>query len=141
MDEMDDGIRRVLIDADYGADGIWWVLTSDEMKAPTPQGSWSRHPPRNNDQRSTPAWPQLSDELRDELKRWNDEMMDTAPSATSELSALRERGRVLANRVQQQLGEGFEVLYPFGTRIYRVDPPGDWAIETWEQELLGYPKR
>lgn len=38
--------RRVLIDWDYGAHGIWSVLTKEEeMEAPAPPGRWSGTPP------------------------------------------------------------------------------------------------
>ena len=33
--------RRVLIDWDYGAHGIWWVLTKEEKEAPPHEDGWS----------------------------------------------------------------------------------------------------
>jgi hypothetical protein len=35
--------RRVLIGWDYGASGIWWVLTKEEKEAPAPGGVLDRH--------------------------------------------------------------------------------------------------
>ncbi len=136
--------RRILIDADWSANGIWWVLTAEEMTAPAPSGHWSgtpqtAAPPEQSGGAPKQGLLRLSPDLRDALKRWNDEMMKDLPQGAGSGSSIEERGRLLAHRVQQELGKGFEVLYRVRDRIYRVDPPGNWGVKTWHQELLGYP--
>lgn len=133
------GPRRVLIDWDYGAHGIWWVLSKEEMEAPAPPGRWSGTPPSGWDTRPGPrAWSdRLSAGLLDDLQAWNDDCEDAGGAG-----ALWERGRDLAVRVQGELGtDGWEVLYRLGGRMHRVHPPGSWPIGSWEQELLGYSGR
>jgi hypothetical protein len=137
--------RRVLIGWDYGASGIWWVLTKEEMEAPPPGGSWAgTAPPRRNERFR--AWSdRLSQELLDDLQAWNDSWDNNhAPQENEEVTAqaLQEQGRDLAVRVQNELGtDGWEVLYQIGGQMFRVHPPGIWPIKTWEQELLGYAPR
>jgi hypothetical protein len=132
--------RRVLIAWDYGAGGIWWVLTREEKQAPAPAGRWSGTPPRRSgEQRSgerpRPWSDRLSAGLLDDLQRWNDDW----DHAGIDPVALQERGRDLAIRVQDELGTGdWEVLYQLGDRMLRVHPPGSWPIGSWQQELLGY---
>ena len=36
--------RTLLIDWDYGARGIWWVLGKEEMQAPAPTADWAGTP-------------------------------------------------------------------------------------------------
>jgi hypothetical protein len=56
--------------------------------------------------------------------------------------ALREQGRALAIRVQDELGtDGWEVLYNLDGVVHRVHPPGSWPARTWHEELLGYAPR
>ncbi|WP_298338939.1 hypothetical protein [Ferrimicrobium sp.] len=133
--------RRVIIEADWGAVGIWWCLTAEEMIAPAPPGYWSGEPPRHDQVPTSNPLP-LPDELREQLHRWNDEVMDelmgdldTAKSA----SELEDQGQELALRVQEALGDDFEVLFHKEGRVHRVRPPGSWNAQTWTQELLGYP--
>ncbi len=127
--------RRVLIGWDYGAHGIWWVLTKEEKEAPALPGHWSGTPPGGWDGRPRPWSDRLSGELLDELQAWNDAW--TADGADPQV--LQEHGRDLALRVQDELGtDGWEVLYQMGRRMFRVHPPGSWPVKSWQQELLGY---
>ena len=127
--------RRVLITWDVGAHGIWWVLTKEEKEAPARQGSWAGTPPTEVPHPPKPWSDQLSDGLLHELQGWNDAWDVEDPDS----QALQERGRELAVRVQDELGtDGWEVLYQMGDRMYRVHPGGNWPVESWEQELLGY---
>jgi hypothetical protein len=120
--------RRVLIGWDYGARGIWWVLSKAEKERPV-------GPPEAGQNRPAPWRDRLSGGLLDELQAWNDAW--TADHA--DRSALERRGRDLAIRVQDELGtDGWEVLYQQAGRMFRVHPPGSWPIESWRQELLGY---
>ena len=129
--------RRVLIDWDYGAHGIWWVLTKQEKEAPARPGHWSGTPPSGRN-RPRPWSDRLSTDLLDDLQKWNDAWEAKAADA----ALLEQRGKVLAGRVQEELGtDGWEVLYRLGSRVHRVQPPGSWPAASWEQELLGYAPR
>lgn len=99
--------RRVLIDWDYGASGIWWVLTKQEKEAPAPPGQWTGVP--SSGPHSVRPWSDpLTSALLDDLQAWNGEWSDQDP----DIRALRARGRDLAVRVQIELGtDGWEVLY------------------------------
>jgi len=134
----------VLIDWDYCAPGIWWILTKEEMEAPPRgRGSGGTAPPRTGKPR--PWSDRLTAELLDDLQTWNDSWDTGKDSRKDEkvtVRALQERGRELAIRVQDELGtDGWEVLYQLGDRMVRVHPPGSWPVGTWEQELLGYTPR
>lgn len=87
----------------------------------------------------------LTKKLRDDLQAWNDswDIDHTAPEDEEATArAFQEQGRDLAVRVQDELGtDGWEVLYQILGRMYRVHPPGDWPIESWEKELLLYTPR
>ena len=130
--------RRVLIGWDYGAHGIWWVLTKEEKEAPASPDHWSRSRPSSWHDRPRPWSDRLSGELLDYLQAWN----DTCATDGADAPALQERGRDLAIQVQNELGtDGWEVLYQMDGRMLRVHPPGSWPVESWEQELLGYRRR
>src|ERR1051326_8842004 len=62
--------RRVLIDWDYGAHGIWWVPAQEEKEALAPPGRWSGAVPPHPRQRR-PWSDRLSSELLDDLQEWN----------------------------------------------------------------------
>jgi hypothetical protein len=128
--------RRVLIDADYGADGIWWVPSKEELELESPPPGHLGHEQRR-------SWPP-SQELRDDLKAWNQswEASDGFWESAEARRAWQEQGRELAIRAQNELGtDDWEVFYNLGGRVHRVHPPGSWPAATWEQELLGYPSR
>jgi len=130
--------RRVLIDWDYGAHGIWWVLTRQEKEAPAPGGRWSGAAPPPGHERIRAWSSRLTSELLDDLQEWN----DSWDSAAADAGALQERGRDLAIRVQDELGtDGWEVLYKMGGQVRRVHPPGSWPAASWQQQLLGYGPR
>jgi hypothetical protein len=130
--------RRVLIGWDYGAHGIWRVLTKEEKEAPAPPGRWSGTPPSSWHDRPRPWSDRLSGELLDDLQAWNDACAADGAGA----QALQERGRELAVQVQGELGtDGWEVLYQMDGRMLRVHPPGSWPAGSWEQDLLGYHSR
>ena len=127
----------VLIDWDYGASGIWWVLTKQEKEASAPPGQWigAREPGPPHPVR--PWSDRLTSTLLDDLQAWNDDWSGQDP----DIRSLRERGRDLAIRVQAELGtDGWEVLYQMDGQMIRVHPPGRWPIDSWQQ-LLGYAPR
>ena len=129
--------RRVLIDWDYGAHGIWWVLTKEEKEGPVPPGHWS-NTPRSDRERPRPWSDLLSSGLIDDLQAWN----DAWETRDADAAVLQWRGKDLAGRVQEELGtDGWEVLYIFDGHVHRVLPPGKWPVASWEQELLGYAPR
>jgi hypothetical protein len=138
--------RRVLVEFDYGADGIWLCAPREELEAaPQPGGYWVGAQPRGRDARPRRWSGLLSEELLDDLKAWNDARDYTIAQEDEEIVAdevLEERGRELAIRVQNELGtDGWEVLYHLGGRVHRVHPPGSWPEETWEQDVMGYTSR
>jgi hypothetical protein len=113
------------------------MLTKDEKEGPPRRrhGSTSDTPPPAQQDRPRPWSDKLSSELLDDLEAWN----DACAAGGAATRTLRERGRDLAIRVQDELGtNGWEVLYQMGERMFRVYPPGSWPVESWEQELLGY---
>jgi hypothetical protein len=86
--------------------------------------------------------PELTRELRDDLKTWNDSREERDPLFDEKVTSLQEQGRQLAARVQEELGtDGWEVLYKLDGRVRRVQPPGSWPVRTWLEELLGYSSR
>jgi hypothetical protein len=121
--------RRVLIDWDYAAHGIWRILSAEALSAPAPGGSWGSRKDTAAD-RQRPWSGLLSSGLLDALQDWN---------ATGEtlLGPGRDRFRVgpeldkfwalaaeLAERTQQELGLGYEVLYQTPQGAWRwVLPP------------------
>jgi hypothetical protein len=60
--------RRVVIDWDYEAHGIWWVLTREEMEAPAPRGRPGGAQPSETAQPARPWSDRLTSELLDDLK-------------------------------------------------------------------------
>lgn len=126
--------RRVMIDWDYGAHGIWWVLTRQEKEAPARTGYWSGTP-RSDRDRPRPWSDRLSTALLDDLQDWN----DAWEAKDADAAALEQRAKDLAGQVQEELGaHGWEVLYRSSGRVHRVQPPESWPAASWEQELLGY---
>jgi hypothetical protein len=132
--------RRILIDWDYGASGLWWCSTKEEHEAPYDRWSYLTSvqqpdgPPIN--------MPELTRELRDDLQAWNDSWEERDPLFDEKVTRLQEQGRQLAARVQEELGtDGWEVLYKLDGRVCRVQPPGRWPVMTWHEELLGYSSR
>lgn len=104
--------QQVVIDWDWGASGIWTVLDPDEPFIATPGGRWG---PFHGGQDRHRAWRgPLTGELIECLSAWNDEgdifMGRHAHEHTDEERiAFWARGRDLAERVQEQLGDGYEV--------------------------------
>jgi hypothetical protein len=135
--------RRILIDWEYGASGLCWCSTKEEYEASS-YSQWSHltsvqqpgGPPIHS------AMPELTRELRADLQAWNDSWDERNPRYEEIAQALREQGRELAVRVQNELGtDGWEVLYKLDGRVHRVRPPGRWPVRTWMEELLGYTPR
>mgnify|MGYP003701335771 CR=1 FL=1 len=125
----------MLIDWDWAAHGIWWVLTKEEKESPPPPGRWSGTRPPGSGDRVRPWSDRLSAGLLDDLQQWNDD----CEQEDIDRQAQQERGRDLAIRVQDELGpDGWEVLYQLGGQMLRVHPPGSWPIDSWQQQLLGY---
>ena len=83
--------RRVLIDWDWGAHGIWWVLTKQEMEAPAPRGRWSGTASQQKQERIRAWSDRLTSELLDDLQEWNDAWDTDDP----DVRLLQHRGRDL----------------------------------------------
>jgi len=118
--------RRVLIDWDYAASGIWTVLSVEELRAPAPPGRWSAtRGPRSN---RRPWADHLSEDLREALFAWNEdgEALDRRANATAaERAAFWHRAADLAERVQDQLGPDYEVFHR------TLDGAWKWARPPW----------
>lgn len=118
--------RRVLIDWDYAASGIWTILTPEELRAPAPPGrrSGTSLPP------SRPrAWAdRLSGDLLDALEAWNrhgDTLYSGTEATQADRAAFWRQAADLAERVQDQLGPGYEVLHR------TVDGAWKWVRPPW----------
>jgi hypothetical protein len=104
--------RRIMIDWDWGATGIWTVLTPEEKAAPAALGRLVTGTPPSDPHQ---AWRGLlSDDLIDALQAWNDrgeEVMgiDGHKHTDEERVEFWVRGRELAAQTQQQLGTDYEV--------------------------------
>jgi hypothetical protein len=137
----------VLIAFDYRASGIWQVSTKEDTEAPSYKewSSLARAQHRQGGAATRRPWGDLlSDQILDDLKAWNDSWDFTIVQEDEEIvedEVLKERGRALAIRVQNELGtDGWEVLYHMGGRVHRVHPSASWPEETWMQDLLGYSR-
>jgi hypothetical protein len=131
--------RRILIDWDYAASGIWWCATREEHEAPRER--WRYLTAVRQPGGPPVRMPELTAALRDDLKAWNQAFEDWTPQGSDD-RVLREQGRELADRVQDELGtDEWEVLYKLDGRVHRVHPPGNWPALTWPEELLGYSRR
>ncbi len=87
--------QRALIDWDWEADGIWRVGGYGGT------AGWR-------------GWPTvLSPRLLADLKSWNDDAVQVHGVAEAQ-GPLRETGRDLARRVQNELGANWDVLYSRG---------------------------
>jgi hypothetical protein len=104
--------RRVLIDWDWGASGIWLAADPSRPFSPVSAGHWGPHVPPSD---RHAAWRGLlSDSLIDRLQTWNDDgdlfMGRYAHKHDDqERIAFWARGRDLAKEVQEQLGDSYEV--------------------------------
>jgi hypothetical protein len=106
-------LRRVLIDWDWAATGIWSVRAPEELSESVPPGRWVHGAPPPDDRHR--AWRGLlSDALIDALQAWNDRGEEVMGSnahehTDQERAEFWAEGRDLAVQVQEQLGPGFEV--------------------------------
>jgi hypothetical protein len=123
--------RRVVVDWDWGADGLWSVRSREERHAPAATGGqWVAYR-----RQSTPVprpWGEiLSNELLDALQSWNDACgereLRPPRHRTAEDELLEQRKVFLAGRVQQELGGDWEVLYTSHGAWRWVRPPRSWA--------------
>ena len=99
--------RKLVIDWDYSATGIWLITPPEEAIAPAPGGEWRPFAGPRDPRR---AWRGLlSDHLLDALQLWNDQgdlvMGRRAHQHTDEdRAAFWARARELAEEAQRQLG-------------------------------------
>ncbi|MCU1490151.1 MAG: hypothetical protein JWM85_1556 [Acidimicrobiaceae bacterium] len=108
---------RVLIDSDLGARGIWRIAPAAETNAPD-VATWRAIRAANN----PPAFESLlSASLLADLQSWNDNgdpLYGGRAVDSDETRAARQRyrleGKHLAERVQDELGPRWEVLYNGG---------------------------
>jgi hypothetical protein len=124
------GVNRVLIDWDWGADGIWTILSAEEISAPRPAGTWGPADPPTEHARFRPFHDKLSLDLLAALQKWNDRGGDLFGPQSDEatwragIDAFRTRGAELAAWTQRELGPDYEVLSVTSTGAWQwVDPP------------------
>ena len=120
--------RRVLIDWDFGAHGIWTILSPEALSAPFPPGKWAPYePPRDRPQPWSDLLPSV---LLEALDDWNGEgqVLGRRPATDREVQAFRQRGAELARRVQQELGSAYQVLYVLAGGAWRWVQP--WSQRT-----------
>jgi hypothetical protein len=122
--------NRVLIDWDWGAHGIWTILSPEEISAPRPAGRWGPADRLTKEARPRPLHDKLSLDLLDALQKWNDHGGDLFGPQSDEatwkagLDGFRSRGAELAACTQRELGPDYEVLFVTSTGAWRwVEPP------------------
>lgn len=100
-------MRRLLVDWDYAASGLWLVRGDGEQAAEFG----------------------LSRELREALDAWNRdcEKADRRAVGASERARLLEEARALALAAQDELGPSWEVLYSSGPAWHWVGVPTAWG--------------
>jgi len=101
-----------VIDWDWGASGIWLTSDRDQSFTLSPAGEWGAYDPARD--RGGGWRGLLSDDLIERLKAWNDEgdayMGRGAHEHDDEQrTAYWARGIELAEDVQRQLGDAYEV--------------------------------
>ena len=127
---MASGVNRVLIDWDWGADGMWTILSAEEISAPRPAGTWGPADPPTEHARFRPLHDKLSLDLLAALQKWNDRGGDLFGPQSDEatwragIDAFRTRGAELAAWTQRELGADYEVLSVTSTGAWQwVDAP------------------
>jgi hypothetical protein len=127
--------RRVLIDWDWGADGIWTIGSPAELAAPAPTGGWFSYGRPVSAQALRHPWSdKLSAGLLDALKQWNDqggrlfhylEPELDEQDGEKQIAAFYSRGAELAGWTQRELGPDYEVLFVTADDAWQwADPPG-----------------
>jgi hypothetical protein len=122
--------NRVLIDWDWGARGIWTILSDEEISAPRPAGTWGPADLLTEEARPRPLHDKLSLDLLDALQKWNDHGGDLFGPQSAEatwcagIDAVRSLGEELAAWTQRELGPDYEVLSVTSTGAWQsVEPP------------------
>ena len=122
--------RRVLIDWDWGASGIWTILSTEELTAPAPAGRWGPADLALEQERPRPWSDKLSANLLDALQEWNDYGGELFGPRSDEatwqagVDAFRSRGAELAAWTQRELGADYEVLFMTSSGAWQwVQPP------------------
>ncbi len=128
--------ERLLIDWDFGAYGIWTILSTEERNAPAPSGGlWRAADLTELANRPRPYSDILPTDLLDALQDWNDRFGEfdrggpgnaRRPTAAGQRK-FREEGAKLAERVQQELGPDYSVLFTTPEGAWR------WVVPPWSQ--------
>jgi hypothetical protein len=127
----------LLINSDHGGEGIWLIQTEEDLNAPLPPGgAWV--PAEQLTGPSPWALGLVGEEILSALRQWNDdssnarlrsiiEGTDISDDASESLYA---RQLQLAKRVQEHLGDEWEVLYSTGAAWHWVQRPRAWGPAT-----------
>lgn len=111
--------KRVLIDWDWGAHGIWTIPSGEDL-APPVRALLVRDLPRNGEPRPRPWSDKLPEKLLDALQAWNDigerlfhygEPDRDAADQQKQEAEFRRRAEQLAAWTQRELGPEYEVLF------------------------------
>jgi hypothetical protein len=116
--------HRALVAFDWGASGVWLLNTPEE--------DLRRGTDRDLDQPRPRPWSKLvSQQLLDDLQQWNDDQDDTSwagrPRDPTFVQQIQDRARALAERLQDELGDSWEVFYQSNGPMLPVRPPGSWV--------------
>jgi hypothetical protein len=131
-------VQRALVDYDFGASGIWMISSRDDtfknQNKPN-DGEWSGAR-LTGAERVRPWSNVLTESLLDELQRWNDWGCRMARSSSDGRSAstvwisFYQSARVLAEKTQLELGDGWQVLWMENGAWNFVRSP--WTYEVGE---------
>jgi hypothetical protein len=116
--------RQALVAFDWGASGIWLLNPPEE--------DLRRVSDRDLDQPRPRPWSKLvPQQLLDDLQRWNDDQDETSrigrPADPTLEKQIRLQARSLAERLQDELGDGWEVFYRFNGPMLPVRLPSRWV--------------
>jgi hypothetical protein len=116
--------QRVVVQGHSNSRGLWTVFQREVV------GYKEHEPPPFSMWYQTEVSPDgLSDDLLADLQEWNDRASATNrdTAGTEWLYDLHERARHLAERVQDEVGPTWEVLYSAGEAWHWVARPHGWT--------------
>jgi hypothetical protein len=129
--------RRVLIDWEYLCDSIYWVPDKVEWEATDVERRQLEKVQRQGGPPVIREWRErLSEQVLRELKAWNDSWDPHGPPDLETAQLLRERGRELAVRVQDELGDRW---LRSALQAGRVGAPGTSAGQLARRHLGAGP--
>ncbi len=110
-------LRRALVDWDFAASGLWHIRSIPVARSRTIGGPETPDARRSSPDSSGVSWNELlSKSLREDLRSWNDAGCSLArrigvSNDDPPWTTFYGEGRVLAHRVQRELGDEWLVLW------------------------------